>query len=702
VSEPNSPTEPPAPAGESAAGLGGSLRAAGRAALVAGTLFGLVDGIVAARIGTADLGPLELAGCLAATVCQYTLVAFAGLALTALVLHRRLARGPVADRARRLLVLALAVGIFVEIYWWSRELVFYGRSSLAPERLLVTAAIAAVACALAWIGGRTIARFGSGLQRALSLAGAILLAGGAVFLVAQSPGASSRGAIGERNRDLPNVVLVIVDALRQDVLGCYGNQEVKTPAIDALAAEGVVFENAFVQAPFTWTSFGSILTGKYPRRHGLVKMRPGVVMAPNVTLPVHLKSARREDGTLLTADDWVGGTFHTGTLSTGSRLLQGFDQYFEAMAGHDLVVLGNPWSVFRSDLLLYVFKNKLEQRFASNLLVTRACQWIGENAGRRFVTMIHLYSTHTPYDPPKRFQDLYVDRGYSGPIRSFYAQYREAIEDGRFVPTSADIAQIRALYHAGVSQADAEIGEVVEALGRAGILEDTLIVVTADHGESLGERNLWEHNHMVETNLRVPLVMRWPKRLPKGKRVPALTDEIDILPTICGVLGIEPPKFEDKYGKVDGTSLLPLVRGEKDSVRPFSFAENGHELSVQDLANKLVVAREIFTSDDPHAAWQLALAGKLPRPRFHDLASDPDELHPLDLASPRCLELFEALIAWDKSMPIPQNDISLSEREIEEQARQMNALGYTNAGIGGDDSDGAPSGPQSVPAKKRK
>ena len=85
---------------------------------------------------------------------------------------------------------------------------------------------------------------------------------------------SGRGEIGDRNRDLPNVLLVIVDALRQDTLGVYGHERVLTPTIDSIAHDGVTFENAFVQAPFTWTSFGSFLTGKYPRRHGLVKMDP--------------------------------------------------------------------------------------------------------------------------------------------------------------------------------------------------------------------------------------------------------------------------------------------------------------------------------------------------------------------------------------------------------------------------------------------
>lgn len=673
-------------------GLADLLRSAARAALVVGATFGIVDGVVAAAVGTADLGPLDLAGCLAGAVFQYVLVALAGLSAVALLGSPLLARRGRGGAARALLALGLAAGLFVELYWWTREQVFYGRPALSPERLAAAAAFALVALGLGFLLARALARLSAGAQRALALGAAVLAAAGGVHLFARGGGASSRGEIDATNRDLPNVVLVIVDALRADVLGCYGAEGANTPAIDALAARGVVFENAFVQAPFTWTSFGSFLTGKYPRRHGLVKMTPGVAMArDNVTLPWHLKRAKRRDGLALGEDSYLGATFHTGTLSTGSGLLRGFDVYLEAMAGHDLVVVGDPWSVFRSDLLLHVFRYKLEQRFHENLLAERARAWIGENADKRFCAMVHLYSTHTPYDPPARFREPFVDPAYRGPIGAFYAQYREAIERGEYAPTEADVAQIRALYKAGVAQADAEIGAIVAELERAGILEDTLVIVTSDHGESLGEPYagvpLWEHNHMVQTNLRVPLVMSWPGRLAQGVRVPALVDSIDLVPTVCDLAGLEVPREEreDGRGVVDGTSLLPLVRGEAASVRRYSFAENGLQLSVHDLRAKLIVAREVVAVADPEEGWRRALAGELPRPRYHDLRADPaEQVDALDANLESAKELWRALIAWDRSMPIAVHETVLSARDREAMEQRLIELGYTGAGVGAD------------------
>ena len=247
--------------------------------------------------------------------------------------------------------------MFLELLWWSRPYAFYGVPATDPKRLAFFAVLLLVGLVL----GALAVRGGRGLPVYVKLAATVLVPvcwiGGGGYLTSVSSAGEERGSPNERNRELPNVVLFVVDALRDDVIGAYGSTEVRTPVIDDLAARGVVFENTFVQAPFTWTSFGSILTGKYPRRHGLVKMAPGVRMLPVVTLPVapqvgpaELRRAARDDG------DYVGATFMTGTLSHGSGLSRGFDVYYEALVGHELVRLDSPWSKFRSELLLSLMR----------------------------------------------------------------------------------------------------------------------------------------------------------------------------------------------------------------------------------------------------------------------------------------------------------------------------------------------------------
>ena len=664
-------------------GLAGTLRSFLGAGAACGLLFGLADGIVAAILAPPPLPFLALLGCLAAAVFQYVLAAAAALFLLAFVLHPLLARKTDGVRYLAALRVGLALGLFAEIYWWSRPFVFYGRSSISPERLAASAAMLALAAALAWFLAAAIARAPAPAKKAAALLTVVAWISGAVFLAFQAGALGARGERNDRNGSLPNVLLVVVDALRQDVLGCYGNERVKTPAIDRLAARGVVFENAFTQAPFTWTSFGSMLTGKYPRRHGLVKMAADVRMAPNVTLPLHLKSAKRRDGTSLQDGDYVNATFHTGTLTESSGLLQGFDLRYEATAGHGLVVLDWPWSRLKADLLLWIAWEKLEQRFVPSSTANAARKFLDEDGDRRFFAMVHLYSTHTPYDPMPDFRAMYCDPKYTGPVRSFWAGDRQVIERGEYEPTSADVEQIRNLYFAGVSQADHEIGELVAALERRGVLDDTLVVVTSDHGESLGEglgrEQLWEHDHMVQTNLRIPLVLSWPKGLPQGARVGAIVDEIDLFPTVCDLLGLELPAGAANAGadreRIDGESLVPLVRGEKPLVRLYSFAENGVHLAVQDDRRKLIVRRETLTEED---GWAQALEGRPERPELYDLGSDPEERFNRIAREPEEAErLFAVLRDWNDKLPIPVHLVQPSHRDIENQRRRFKELGYT-------------------------
>ncbi len=667
------------PAAAPLANLPVTLASALRAGLLLGGFFGLFDGALAAMHTSAALPPLALAGCLAASVFEYCVVSVAALAALALVLHPWIGASSRTSRARTLLLLGLAVGLFDEIYWWTRPFVFYGRPAFSFERVLASLAMFALAFVVARVLSGPIARALERLDWWLLAPIATLFLGGGGYLFSQRDVLAGSGIPNERTRDLPNVVLVVVDALRSDTLGCAGHERVKTPHIDRLAREGVMFENAFTQAPFTWTSFGSMLTGKYPRRHGLVLMAAGSRMVENATLASHFEHARRTDGRNLQDDDYLSVSFHTGTLSTGSGLIQGFDLYYEQLAGRGLVVAESAWSVYRSELLLNMLRAKLEQKAGGDVAGT-AREWMGAHGARRFLAMVHLYSTHTPYDPPAEFRDMYVDPNYGGPLKAFYAQHREAIERGDATPTPGDVQRITDLYYAGVTQADAAIGALMAELERQGTLDDTLFVVTSDHGESLGESSLfgplWEHNHMVNTNLRIPLVMRWPKGLPAGERVTAIVDEIDLLPTVCDLLQLELPEQTDEYTQIDGTSLMPLIRGEQASVREYSFAENANFASIQDRHWKLLVPFEHIDVDD----WIPAPDVKGLRPFLVDLVNDEAELHDVLFAEPQQAErLHTALRAWFRSMPKVR--IGYSPRDLAERKR-MEDLGYTESGIG--------------------
>src|SRR5690349_11122619 len=305
---------------------------------MSGMLFGLADGAVAG-MATHPGGVLAWLGCLGLAVLTYGIVWTAVMLAAALPLHPFLRARDQQGRFRILATLAVGLGLFLELYWWTRPYLYSGLSAFDPRRLALAAGFLLAALALAALLARAARVLPGALRIAATVSVPLFWLAGGVYFFSLSSETAERGASSPRNRDLPNVLLIVVDALRADMLGAYGNTRVKTPALDELAARGVLFENAIVTAPFTWASFGSILTGKYPRRHGLVKIDPLVRMrTDNVTLPWHLKSAvRTEGGVALQPEDFLSGTFMTGTLSHGSGLARGFDVYYEALVGHDIV-----------------------------------------------------------------------------------------------------------------------------------------------------------------------------------------------------------------------------------------------------------------------------------------------------------------------------------------------------------------------------
>ncbi len=663
-----------------------------------GFVLGLVDSLMVARhAGPSD--PLEMLGCIAAGIAVYVLGGALIFAPLGFVLGR-LGLG-----LRSLWSLSLGLALFAEIYWVSRPFVFPGYSSVSLERMAATLVMALLALALGWLLAAVPARIARSQSRVMLLLLSVLVLGGCGYLVLDGRRAHDArlGARNDRNADLPNVLLVVVDALRSDVLGAYGNTQVQTPVIDTLAENGVLFENCLAQAPFTWSSFGSILTGKYPRRHGLLKLKTGMRLKRdfNVTLPVHLKSARiagqdGEEGELV-FDDFATAAFMTGTMTNDSGLLQGFDLYCETLVGHETVYVASHWSAFRSDLLAFQIKNKLTQRLDYNKAVTTAIDWFeGEAERRRFAGMVHLYSTHTPYDPQEEFRGRYVDPNYDGPVDAFYAVHRIGIESGEIVPTVQDEQQIRDLYYGGTTQADHAIGLLLDELEERGVLDDTLVIVTSDHGEELGEHGKWEHNWMYQTNLRIPLIMSWPKGLPRGKRVGALVEMVDILPTICDLLGLELPAMPADpgwgddlspeelaaYYAIDGKSLMPLVRDEAPSLREFSFAENGVYLSIQDTDWKLIVTHDCVGLDprDPEG-WPTDHKA----PRLFDLQNDPGEFNNLFGERPQeAQRLLTALHEWNSKLPIPLTDVVQSHRDAEHEENLSN-LGYLEGFDQGED-----------------
>ncbi len=548
-------------------------------------------------------------------------------------------------------MLAVSIGVLV---WLRAHLAdsHVGARSLSPtEGALLSAGFIAV-----W-GLGLMALWPAALsppRGAVTWAAALIVGGGGAWAIMHEESVTGFADRTAPEGDPPNVLYVVVDALRADRLGCYGYDLRRNPPIsprvDALAKEGVVFEKAVAQAPFTWTSFGSFLTGKYPRNHGLLKMEP------NQRLDV---KDNRTLARALADEGYVTGAFLTGTLSNDSGLLDGFDTYFEAIVGHEPVTRSSRWSVVRADMLLIKLYNKIRQALDRARVNTVAMDWIEEQHSRPFFALVHYYSTHTPYDPPQKYVDAY-DPGYTGMYSPFLQSHGFAITHypDEYDFTKADWNHLNALYDGGVREADDMFGDLLDQLERLGELDNTLIIFTSDHGEELYDHQVFEHDWMWNTNLYVPLVMRFPKAEHAGTRVEWPVEMIDIPPTVLSVTD------NGSMPNADGRSLEPDAAGNEPIPDEFfTFSENVRYLSIQTDTVKMI-RNEQFTS----------LA-----PRYFNLREDTDEFAPNKGVSEKDQTLLrERAEQYASEMPDLREQLKKqNDNEDSEESRSMlEELGY--------------------------
>lgn len=316
--------------------------------------------------------------------------------------------------------------------------------------------------------------------------------------------------IERRNR--PNVLIIAVDALRPDRLGCYGAQDALSPAIDSLAAQGVMFLNATTQAPATGPSFSTLMTSRYPLVHGVTLSGMGL-----------------EPGQLTLAEVLQQAGYQTAAFP-GSVILHresGLDQGFQTYEA--LPEEGMP------------YRDAAE---VNSFLLP----WLEAHTHRPFFAFVHYMETHDPYryhDPQAPYT---IERNYIDNI------YREQIQ-----LDEAEIRRIRAAYDSEVTYIDQHIENVLRKLEEFDVRRRTIIILTADHGELLyeHERGFGHYRYLYQETALVPLIIAFPALLPQNTNVDAIAELRDLAPTILDLLGISaPPEFE-------GRSLVGLMNGEE-------------------------------------------------------------------------------------------------------------------------------------------
>ncbi len=297
------------------------------------------------------------------------------------------------------------------------------------------------------------------------------------------------------------VLLISVDTLRADHLGCYGYSRDTSPFLDRLAAEGILYSQAFAHAPSTLPSHASLFTSLIPQHHGASHARSQAVPAAAVTL-----------AEVFLGEGWRTASFNGGgQMAAEYGVAQGFEVY-ESIA-------------------------RLEDRFSS--IVESGLRWLDDHPGEPRFLFLHTFEVHQPPYPPPEFLSLFATESDAALERSLDLALRQP---GRF--GEAEKRWFVDRYDAEIRSMDAAFGTLVAELRRRRLWDQALVVFTSDHGEELGDHGwLATHAHtLYDELLRVPLIVKLPSAQGAGRRVDTLARLIDVAPTILSGVGIAPPQ----------------------------------------------------------------------------------------------------------------------------------------------------------------
>jgi choline-sulfatase len=400
-----------------------------------------------------------------------------------------------------------------------------------------------------------------------------------------------------------NVLVVTLDTLRADHLGSYGYAAAQTPRLDALARSGLRFTQATTVVPLTLPAHSSLFTGTFPSWHG-VRDNGGFYLGDE---QVTLAEVLRDRGFR------TGGFVSAFVLDHRWGIGQGFERFFDEF---DLDAFGDAPGM-----------DAIQRTGAQT--VDQAVSWLAADRERPFFAWVHLYDPHAPYQAPE-------------PYRS------------RFPATMAGA------YDAEIAATDAQVGRLLDALSVQERLDDTLVVVLADHGEMLGEHDEQAHGFFVyDAAVRIPLILAGPG---VGQRT--IADQVrivDVMPTVLDLLGVPAPK------QTQGVSLRPLARGERLGLvaRSESWYPRYHygwsELqSIQDGRFKYIRA---------------------PRPELYDLAGDPREQNDLSRQDPQRLAALDNALTAEIARTTSTTAAKGPQVVDAETEERLAALGYVGGSV---------------------
>lgn len=336
-------------------------------------------------------------------------------------------------------------------------------------------------------------------------------------------------------RKRPNILLIGVDSLRADRLSCYGYHRPTTPQIDAFARQGVLFERTYSPQIPTTSAYASMLTGRDCFGTGVVALRHRGGLAADVR----------------TLAEILGAEGYTSTCVgfTGNPAARGFDRYLD-------------YEAWASPAGRYLRKAE-----SLNEVALPELERLGRSEQPFFLFLRHM-DPHTPYCPPPPFERIFYAGDERDPAKTsmepvrgfapFWSYFESWLPEG-----ITDRDYVLAQYDGAVAYLDACLSTIFAKLELLGVLDETVVVLNGDHGETLDEHECWfDHHGLYDVTLHVPLIVRYPKRLPASRRILGFNTHKDLVPTLLELAGVQ---IEEP---LDGRSLLRLVDGTDRSFEP--------------------------------------------------------------------------------------------------------------------------------------
>lgn len=383
--------------------------------------------------------------------------------------------------------------------------------------------------------------------------------------------------------DRPNIIVIVADALRADHLSCHGYSRLTSPHLDKFAEECILFKSAFSASPSTVGSIPSILTGLYPSFHGTGVDGNILTLCRDIpTLPE-----------VLNKEGYTTVGFNTNPyMASKHGYNRGYVSYFD----------------------LFPSQRKVCSKGAN----MEVANWLENDRQQPFFMWIHYMDTHGPYYPREPYFSRYSSAQSKDQIASFKNRFDQIYAKLVKEPGLRDLEERQLIvncYDSELRYFDENFEDLLNLLRRHHLLNNTIIIVTADHGEEFWEHDKWGHYmRMYDINLHVPLLLRYPAFASKGKSISKQVRNIDIFPTVLDILNITPEHY------LSGVSLLPYVEDESSASEVAVVSEGG---GVQGISVNLYIDRVYSLRTPP---WKYVKNVTQNKKQLYQLQNDPSEL----------------------------------------------------------------------------